>query len=435
MTDCTRDHQPGSSSFLQLPDDSSEWLQEKIVELSQYTDTAYQGHTRLAFSKEDRNAREVLIGFMKEVGLEVMVDPAGNIIGKRPGKEADRPFIMTGSHIDTVKDGGRFDGIAGVISGILAIRCLGLSGVATNHPIEVVSFTSEEPNEFGISAVGSRAMAGELSEDILTALKNKEGLTLGQAIESVGGDPDRITQAPRRAGDILAYVELHIEQGPILENLGIPIGIVKEIAGIYRGQVSVIGSADHAGTTPMNVRKDALVAAAEVIQALERIVKKLCLEDTVATIGFLDNHPNATNVVPGRVVMHTDVRGKRLKSMDLIEGALEAELGKISTRRGIGISFQRINTVLPVVMDDWVVRLIEKSCQDCAIPYHLMASGAGHDANHISGISKAGMIFVRSRGGKSHCPKEWSDFRDIALGAQALVNTIMKLDETGKESV
>jgi len=157
------------------------------------------------------------------------------------------------------------------------------------------------------------------------------------------------------------------------------------------------------------------------------------LEDTVATIGFLDNHPNATNVVPGRVVMHTDVRSKRLKSMDLIERALEAELGKISTRRGIGIFFQRISTVLPVVMDNWVVRLIEKSCQGCAIPYHLMASGAGHDANLISGISKAGMIFVRSRGGKSHCPKEWSDFRDIALGAQALVNTIMELDETGKE--
>ncbi len=433
MTIDPRGKTRAAPSWHQFPDDSCKWIEERIMELARYTDPKLGGYTRLAFTNEDRLAREVVASFMKDIGMEVRVDPAGNIIGKTNGKQADAPVIIAGSHIDTVKEGGRFDGIAGVISAIEAVRCFQLGNIATQHPIEVVVFTSEEPNEFGISTVGSRAMTGTLDKRLLVTLKNKDGLSLGEAIDFAGGDAKIISQAARKSGDILAYLELHIEQGPILENMGIPIGVVTGIAGISCGQVTVLGCADHAGTTSMNVRKDALVAAAESIQALERIGQRKSLKDTVATIGKMENFPNAANVVPGKVIMQTDIRSTQLKFVERAEQAFQEELRKISMRRAVNIFFNRLSIGPPATMDDWITRLIEESCQDCGTLYHLMPSGAGHDASHVSEITKAGMIFVPSKGGKSHCPEEWTDFRDIALGAHILAATILKIDERAKE--
>jgi len=420
-------------SKFQLTDDSSQRIKEKITELAQYTDHKFQGYTRLAFSKEDKLAREFIKKLMKDVGLEVRVDPAGNIFGKTKGDWADTPVIMTGSHIDTVKEGGRFDGVAGVIAAIEVIRHLKLSKLPTKHPIEVVVFTSEEPSEFGISTVGSRAMAGTLDKQLLSTLKNKDGLTLGQAIEFVGGNTETIGQAARERAGILAYLELHIEQGSILEDIGLPIGMVTGIAGIYRGRVTISGCAGHAGTTPMNTRKDALVAAAEAVMALERIARRKHLRDTVATIGMVENFPNAANIVPGKVVMQTDIRSAKLKYLDFVEQAFQEKLREISVRRAVDISFNRLGVVPLVAMDDWVAGLITESCRDGKIPYHPMTSGAGHDASHMSQIARAGMIFVPSKAGKSHCPEEWTDYEDIALGTQVLLNTIIKIDERAKE--
>jgi len=417
----------------QLTDDISLRIKEIITGLAQYTNRKFQGYTRLAFSKEDKQAREFIIKLMNDTGLKVRVDPAGNIIGKANGDRADSPVIITGSHIDTVKEGGRFDGIAGVIAAIEVVRHLELSKLKTNHPIEVVVFTSEEPNEFDISTVGSRAMAGTLDKRLLSTLKNKDELALGQAIEFIGGNAETIDQAARKRADVLAYIEMHIEQGNILESIGLPIGVVTGIAGIYRGQVTISGCADHAGTTPMNARKDALVAAAEAVMALERIARRKHLRDTVATIGVVENLPNAANIVPGKVIMQTDIRSAKLKHLDLVEQSLQEKLQEISVRREVSISFTRLAAVPLVAMDNWVTGLIAASCRDSKIPYHLMTSGAGHDASHMSQMTRAGMIFVPSKAGKSHCPEEWTDYEDIALGTQVLFNTIMKIDERAKE--
>lgn len=427
------------SAQLRFPYDShkrveeSAWIEARVMELAEHTDRDSRGYTRLAFSKEDRLGRKAVSRFMKDVGLAVRVDAAGNIIGRMNGRQADALVIITGSHIDTVKEGGRFDGVAGVIAAIGAARCLRSRDFPTQHPVEVVVFTSEEPNEFGASTVGSRAMAGTLDKRLLVTLKNKEGLSLGEAIERVGGSAKGINEAARARGDILAYLELHIEQGPTLDNMGIPVGVVNGIAGFARGRITVVGSADHAGTTPMNVRRDALVAAAEAIQALERVARRKDLPNTLATIGVVENYPNAANVVPGRVVMVTDVRNTEMEFIERAEHAFREELRKISTRRGVDISFDQSNISFPVNMDTWVTGLIEESCQACGVPYHLMTSGAGHDASHMAGITRAGMIFVPSRMGKSHCPEEWTDFGDIALGAEILAATIFKIDERAKE--
>lgn len=423
--------QPPSSR--QPPQDSSRWIEERILELAEYCDPDSAGYTRLAFSREDRLAREAVAGFMKDAGLTVRIDPAGNIIGRRDGVRPEAPAIMAGSHIDTVREGGRFDGMAGVIAAIQAVRSLRQRSVITQHPLEVVVFTSEEPNEFGISTVGSRAMAGTLDTQLLATLKNKDGLSLGEAVDSVGGDARSIAQAARRNGQILAYLELHIEQGPVLDGIGIPIGVVTGIAGFTRGQVAVLGCSDHAGTTPMNGRTDALAAAAEVVLALERIARRKNLRGTVATVGVLQNSPNAANVVPGKVTMVTDIRSTQLKLIQRAERAFQEELRRISARRAVDIAFSRLNRSLPVTMDGWVMGLIQESCQARGTPYHLMASGAGHDASHISGIARTGMAFVPSRLGRSHCPEEWSDFEHIALGSQILEATILKIDERAKE--
>jgi N-carbamoyl-L-amino-acid hydrolase len=418
---------------IQLATESSQRIKEKITELARYTDPNFQGYTRLAFSKEDKEAREFIIKLMKDTGLEVRIDPAGNIIGKAHGDRTGLPVIMTGSHIDTVKEGGRFDGIAGVIAAIEVIKHLKSSKSRSKHPIEMVVFTSEEPNEFGISTVGSRAMTGTLDKKLLSTLKNKDGLTLGQAIDFICGDAETIDQAARKRADVLAYLELHIEQGNILENLGLPIGVVTAIAGIYRGQVTISGCADHAGTTPMNARKDALVAAAEAIMTLEKIAYGKVLRDTVATIGIVKNLPNAANIVPGRVVMQTDIRSAKLRHLDFVEQKFQEKLQEISARRAVSISFTKLATVPLVTMDNWVTELIIDSCRDSKIPCHPMISGAGHDASHMSQITRAGMIFVPSKAGKSHCPEEWTDYEDIALGTQVLLDTIMKIDERAKE--
>ena len=432
MASSSVDKVPDVPSKHQFSKISRQRIEEGVMALAECTDPGLK-YTRLAFSKEDRQAREIVIRLMKESWLEVRVDSAGNIIGERDGEQSGAPVIMAGSHIDTVREGGRFDGVAGVISAIEAVRYLQLGNLVTKHPIEVVVFTAEEPNDFGISTVGSRAMTGKLAKQQLATLKNKEGLTLGQAIEMVGGNAKTIERAARKSNDILAYLELHIEQGAVLENMGIPIGVVTGIAGFSRAQVTVIGRTDHAGATPMNIRKDALVAAAEIILSLERIAQRKYLRDTVATVGIIENFPNVVNVVPGKVIMKIEIRSAHQKFMDRAERAFREELQKIAARRAVDISFTPLPSGSPVTMDGWIMGLIEESCQECGIPYHRMMSGAGHDASHLPKITRVGMIFVPSKAGKSHCPEEWTEFEDLALGAQVLAATLLKIDERAKE--
>jgi len=334
---------------------------------------------------------------------------------------------MLGSHLDTVRGGGRFDGVAGVISALEVARLLNDSGETLRHPLEVVAFTAEEPSPFGISCVGSRAMIGEIAPESLKSLTDQQGRTLAQALSELGGDPEQIKLARRKPDDILAYLELHVEQGPQLDMAGRSLGIVTGISGIYRGEVLVHGRADHAGTTPMALRADALCAAAEVILAFE----KVCLQDDslVGTIGNMEVFPNAANVVPGQAKLGLEVRSLQERRIKAALDRFEVALGEIAKNRRTTIDFSCHLSSSPVSFPAPMTELMASICQSLNLDHQNMPSGAGHDASHLAEITKAGMIFVPSKGGRSHCPEEWTDFEDIALGSQVMAEMVAALDK------
>jgi N-carbamoyl-L-amino-acid hydrolase len=360
-----------------------------------------------------------------EAGLSLRTDAVGNLIGKRGG-EREKPAILVGSHIDTVRGGGMFDGVAGVIAGIEVARRFEERGIRTAHPLEVIVFLAEEPSPFGISTVGSRGMAGKLPGELLTSLKDAEGRTLGAAIRDMGGDPERIPEAKSSPHDALAYLELHIEQGPQLFSTGIPIGVVTGIVGISRGRIEVVGRNDHSGTTPMDVRKDALAAASEIVLALESTCMKL--DGVVGTIGRVDVYPNSLNVIPGVVNLGMEVRSLGEPISKQAISLFKEELEGIGGKRGIEINFKTEISSKPVMFDSKMVDRINRACDSLNIPHVEMSSGAGHDANHIAEVTSAGMVFVPSKNGRSHCPEEFSTIEDICLGTEVIAGTITRID-------
>jgi hydantoinase/carbamoylase family amidase len=403
-----------------------ERIRRDIVSLSNFTSATETGYTRISFSEEDREARRHVSQLMEsEAKLQVRIDAAGNLIGRREGKKKG-PAILMGSHIDTVRGGGRFDGVSGVIAALEVLRRFEEKGVETPLPMEVVVFLAEEPSPFGISTVGSRGVAGKLSEEILASLKDDQGRTLGMAIREMGGDPARIDEAKRSSDDVLAYLELHIEQGPFLFTQGIPIGVVTGIVGISRGKIEVIGSSDHPGTTPMGGRKDALVAGSEVILALERVCKGL--GGVVGTIGRIEVYPNSLNVIPGTVTLGMEIRSLREALLGQAISLFKAELDQVANKRGIVINLETVVTMKPTIFTAGMVDRIVWICERHNIPYVKIASGAGHDATHMAEIVPTGMIFIPSKDGKSHCPEELSEFEHICLGAEILASTIVEMD-------
>jgi len=403
-----------------------ERITRDIMKLAEFTSTEEPGYTRISFSEEDRRAREHLARLMEEeAGLTVGIDAVGNLIGRRQGKK-QRPAIIIGSHTDTVMGGGRFDGMAGVVAGLEVVRLFAEKEIETLHPIEIVSFLAEEPSPFGISTVGSRGMAGMLSKDLLESLNDSKRMTLSAAIKEMGGDPLKITEAKRASRDVLAYLELHIEQGPSLFSQDIHIGVVTGIVGIYRGIINVVGKSNHAGTTQMETRKDALTAASEIVLALERICRDL--DGVVGTIGKIEVFPNSSNVVPGNANMEMELRSlnasRAADALSLLKTALE----NIQKQRGIIINFKEWIGSDPVIFKEKIVKFICTACDQLEIPYLKMPSGAGHDANHMAKLAPTGMIFIPSRDGMSHCPEEWSEFEHICMGAELLARAIMLLD-------
>lgn len=403
-----------------------ERITRDIMKLAEFTSTEEPGYTRISFSEEDRRAREHLARLMEEeAGLTVGIDAVGNLIGRRQGKK-QRPAIIIGSHTDTVMGGGRFDGMAGVVAGLEVVRLFAEKEIETLHPIEIVSFLAEEPSPFGISTVGSRGMAGMLSKDLLESLNDSKRMTLSAAIKEMGGDPLKITEAKRASRDVLAYLELHIEQGPSLFSQDIHIGVVTGIVGIYRGIINVVGKSNHAGTTQMETRKDALTAASEIVLALERICRDL--DGVVGTIGKIEVFPNSSNVVPGNANMEMELRSlnasRAADALSLLKTALE----NIQKQRGIIINFKEWIGSDPVIFKEKIVKFICTACDQLEIPYLKMPSGAGHDANHMAKLAPTGMIFIPSRDGMSHCPEEWSEFEHICMGAELLARAITLLD-------
>lgn len=408
---------------------NSNRIQRDIERLSLFVDPNEPGHTRIFFSEEYRKATDHIAQLMQaEAGLSVRRDTAGNLIGRIEGRVANAPCIMVGSHLDTVRGGGRFDGIAGVVAGLEVARVFKEDSQSLDHPLEIVAFLGEEPSHFGLSTTGSRAMAGKLSETMLTTATDPSGRTLGQAIDAMGGDSKRIHAAKRHPEELFAYLEMHIEQGPVLDVNEIPIGVVSGIVGITRGSIKIFGKMDHAGTTPMSIRKDALTATAEIILALENLCRQH--DHLVGTVGQLDVFPNSANVVPGEVALGFEIRSLDTELNASIIESFEKEIDAIEEKRKVAAERKTWVSSPNVHFDPKMVNLATDVCNRIGVGYLEMPSGAGHDANHMAGLTQAGMIFVPSKDGRSHCPEEWTDFEDLSMGTSVLGNMIISLDKS-----
>lgn len=404
---------------------NAERMEQRIAALSEFGKNPEGGVSRVAFSDADIKGRDYIISLMKEAGLKVRIDSAGNIIGRREGKDTALPPILFGSHIDSVPKGGNYDGDVGVIGSIECIELLNAASFVTKHPLEVIVFSDEEGG-----LVGSRALVGELTEQALD-LKSHSGKTIREGIKAIGGDPDRLKEAQRKQGDYKAFLELHIEQGGILHQNKTDIGIVEGIVGIQWWDVTIEGFANHAGTTPMDQRKDALVAAASLVLAVNKIGKETPGRQ-VATVGRIQAEPGAPNVIPGKVVMSLEIRDLSADKIKTVYDEIQKKSAEIEQQFGSTIRFVPLDaTAVPAPADERVRKLIQQAAEDLGLTHRSMPSGAGHDAQDIARIAPMGMIFVPSVDGISHSPREFTKPEDMANGANVLLHTILKVDEGG----
>jgi N-carbamoyl-L-amino-acid hydrolase len=384
-----------------------------------------QGITRLAYTEQDRIAGNYVKQLMQEAGLAVRVDQAGNIIGRREGRDPLAPAVITGSHLDTVPESGKYDGVVGVIAGLAALERL--KNVELKHPVEVIAFAGEESSRFGFANIGSKAMAGFTNLHAWKKAKDFDGISLPQALEICKLDIQRFAAAKRSGGEMKAFVELHIEQGPVLCKSNSVIGIVEKIAAPTRFKITVEGISAHSGTTSMEERRDALVSAAMIILAIEEIALDQSENGTVATVGAMKVHPGAMNVIPGKVEMWVDVRG--LKHESVIECLQEVKdaVSTIAEGQETSVSIEMIVSEKPVSMDMGIVSLIENICREKHIKYEKIDSKAGHDAMSMGRLIPAGMIFIPSQNGISHNPDEYTDMENIMAGIEVLTETLHQL--------
>jgi N-carbamoyl-L-amino-acid hydrolase len=359
---------------------------------------------------------------MREAGLDVASDTAGNIIGRREGTEIGMPSLMFGSHIDSVPQGGNYDGPLGSLGAIEVAQTLAGHNMVLRHPIEVVVFQNEEGGK-----TGSRAMSGELEPEEL-ALVTHSGHTIGEGIRIIGGDPEYLDSARRDPAGIVAYVELHIEQGGLLENEQIEIGVVEGIVGIKRWRVTIDGFANHAGTTPMSDRQDALLAAARFIETVNRVVTGMPGRQ-VGTVGQIEASPGAPNVIPGQVTLSLEIRDLEMHKIDRVYQAIETESRELAEATKIQFSFDQFYLSRAAPTDEGIRQLVGDSAAELGLSALRMPSGAGHDAQSIALLAPIGMIFIPSVGGISHSPQEFSRPEDVVNGADVLLNTVLKLDE------
>ena len=399
-----------------------ERMESRIEALGRFGTNPEGGVSRIAYSDADIAGREYIRELMEAAGLDVRIDAAGNLIGRREGAESGLPPIMFGSHTDSVPGGGNYDGDVGVIGAIEVAQLIHERDIATRHPLEVVVFTDEEGG-----LVGSRAMIGKLTEAAMDVVSHS-GLTVRDGIRRVGGDPDRLDDAVRAPGDIAAFIELHIEQGAILHEADLDIGVVEGIVGIRWWDITIEGFANHAGTTPMNRRWDAMVTAADLTLAINRVATELPGRQ-VATVGKIQAFPGAPNVIPGEVVMSLEIRDLEADKMQQVFDLIEAEARRIAESRETPIRFEEIDVASPPApTDQQMRRIISAAAEDLGMSWQLMPSGAGHDAQDMALIAPTGMIFVPSVDGISHSPREFTSARDMANGATVLFNTVLAID-------
>lgn len=400
-------------------------LEKTLNEINQfgYSD---KGITRLAYTKAERQAVDYLIKHCQQEGMEVRIDSCGNVIARREGQNPNLPVVACGSHLDTVIQGGKYDGTLGVIAALEVIRSLNDKGIVTEHPIELIAFACEESSRFGVSTIGSKAMAGILKKEAIAELKDRDGKPISEAFSECALRFDDIEKSARKKEEFKVFLEMHIEQGPVLERVEKQIGIATAIASPTRFEVKIQGKASHSGTTPMDYRRDAFLGAAEIALVLEKSAKMDADSGTVATVGVCEVKPGAMNVVPDFAEMKIDIRGTSLESKNRVLKKVYASINQIKEKRNLRIVLNELSNESPVELDHEMIQSLTESCEQKGFSYIHMPSGAGHDAMNMARLCPTGLIFVPSKDGLSHHRDEYTAIEQIAIGVSLLETELTK---------
>jgi N-carbamoyl-L-amino-acid hydrolase len=385
-------------------------------------DTGDGGNCRLALTDDDAGGRELVVGWMRALGLDVRVDRIGNVVATRAGTDAGLDAVMTGSHIDTVRTGGRYDGTLGVLAGLEVVRALDDAGVRTRRPLAVAFFTDEEGSRFAPDMLGSLVYAGGMALEDALEVVGIDGAVLGHELERIGWAGDAAVPGPAPH----AFVELHIEQGPLLEEEGIPIGAVTGVQGISWQELTLTGQSNHAGTTPMRLRHDAAYVAAEVTTFVRRLARDMGGHQ-VGTVGRVDVHPDLVNVVAARARLTVDLRNTDDALLAESEWRVREHTAEVAAAEGVEAAWRRLARFAPVVFDPGVVDLVERAAVARGHRVRRLPSGAGHDAQMLARVCPAGMVFVPSRAGVSHNPAEFTEPEHLAAGTQVLADVLVEL--------
>ena len=397
-------------------------LNDNFIKLSKINSAEFGSLSRVAYTDADIDGRKYVMQLMRAAGMDAYIDEGGNIIGRLKGKDNDLPPIAIGSHIDSVPEGGSYDGNVGSLAAIEVAHTISENDLALNHPLIVVIFQNEEGGLFG-----SKVMTTGLTDQEL-GLMSSSGYTIKEGIKKIGGNLKKLEDAKLKKNEWAAYVELHIEQGAFLYDENLEIGVVEGIVGIKQWEVIVEGFANHAGTTPMDKRNDALYAASLYVQSVHEIGKKTP-GNQVATVGMIKPFPGAPNVIPGKVSASLEIRDLNEKKIDSIYKKIKRSAEKIAKRTGTTFQFQQTINIVPEPTNDVIIKAISEASNDLKLKSKFMPSGAGHDAQEIAQICPIGMIFIPSKNGISHSPKEYSTANDISNGANVLLHTVLKIDD------
>jgi beta-ureidopropionase / N-carbamoyl-L-amino-acid hydrolase len=417
-------HRP--AAVVPAPDGERIW--SDLAVLSTFAEDREPGWTRQVFSEPYRASRPHVLELMTAAGLEAHIDGAGNVVGRLPGRNPSLSPLMTGSHTDTVHGGGRFDGMVGVIGAIESVRALKEAGRQLERDLIVVDFLGEEANPFGVSCLGSRAITGQLQREHFERTDGNSGSSMGQTMMRFGLDPDQVLRSAWQPGSLHGYLELHIEQGPLLERSGRQIGVVTAIAGIERLLARFGGRADHAGTMPMEGRRDALIAAAEAILTIEREACGAPIHG-VSTTGRIESSPGSFNIVPDEAKIWAEVRSVDSSWLVGAKGRIARQIADQASSRGVEVMLDWLNDQPPVLTTQTIQDVVGESADALGLSWEAVPSGAGHDAAHMTHLGPLGMVFVPSVGGRSHVPEELTERDDIVNGVNVLLQSLMKMDK------
>jgi allantoate deiminase len=398
----------------------AERIMQRCDELARHSELP-GGLTRVFLSPQYRAAADLVLAWMREAGMRASLDAIGNALGRYEGAASGAPCLVLGSHLDTVRDAGRYDGMLGVVTAIECVAALARAGRRLPFALEVIGFGDEEGVRFGTTMLGSRALAGRLDGGTLDS-RDAAGIAVRQALREFGLDPERAMQLGRRKGEVLAYVELHIEQGPVLEAEGLPVGVVTAINGFSRLRARLRGTAGHAGTVPMRLRRDALAAAAEGVLAVERIAR--ANPELVGTVGRIEARPGAINVIPGEAEFTIDIRAPRDELRAQAVADATAQLNAIAKRRGLACELEPIQALGVTACAPWLMQQLERALERQGVRVRRLPSGAGHDGQAMSAIADVAMLFVRCKDGISHNPAESITREDAGIAARTLLDFI-----------